>query len=43
MLYRTLGQMCNRNELAKLFQELAEEEENHADYFKTEYKDLLAK
>ena len=43
MLYRTLGQMCNRNELAKLFQELAEEEENHADYFQTEYKDLLAK
>ena len=43
MLYRTLGQMCDRGELAQLFEELAEEEGSHADYFQTEYKDLLAK
>ena len=42
MLYRTLSQMCQRKELAKLFEELAEEEQSHADYFLTEYKDLLA-
>ena len=42
MLYRTLGQMCRRKELAELFAELAEEEAAHAEYFRTEYKDLLA-
>ena len=43
MLYHTLGQMCQRKELAELFEDLAEEEQGHADYFRTEYKDLLAK
>jgi len=43
MLYRTLGQMCQHKKLAELFEELAEEEGGHADYFQTEYKDLLAK
>ncbi|MHC5199096.1 MAG: ferritin family protein, partial [Planctomycetota bacterium] len=42
MLYRTLGQVCKRKELAELFTELADEEETHADYFRTEYKELLA-
>ena len=42
MLYRTLGQVCKRRELAELFSELAEDEESHADYFRDEYKDLLA-
>ncbi|MEN8127273.1 MAG: ferritin family protein [Planctomycetota bacterium] len=43
MLYRTLGQMCKRDELKELFEELAEQEGGHAEYFQTEYKDLLAK
>jgi len=42
MLYRTLGQMCERKELQQLFEQLAEEERSHADHFQTEYKDLLA-
>ncbi|MHC4855289.1 MAG: ferritin-like domain-containing protein [Planctomycetota bacterium] len=42
MLYRTLGQMCERKELADLFEELAAEEKSHADYFQSEYKDMLA-
>ena len=42
MLYRTLGQTCKRKELSELFTELADEEEAHADYFRTEYKELLA-
>ena len=42
MLYRTLGQVCKRKELSELFTELADEEEVHADYFRTEYKELLA-
>ncbi len=43
MLYRTLAQMCLRDELKQLFNRLAKEEAGHADYFRTEYKDLLAK
>ncbi len=43
MLYHTLAQVCHRKELTELFEELAEEEQGHADYFQTEYKDLLAK
>ena len=43
MLYHTLGQMCQNKKLAELFEELAEEEQGHADYFRTEYGDLLAK
>ena len=43
MLYHTLGQMCQEEKLAELFKELAEEEQGHAEYFQTEYKDLLAK
>ena len=43
MLYHTLGQVCQEEKLAKLFNELAEEEQGHAEYFRTEYKDLLAK
>ncbi|MHC4291090.1 MAG: ferritin-like domain-containing protein [Planctomycetota bacterium] len=43
MLYRTLGQMCERKELADLFNELAEQEESHADYFQAEYADMLSK
>lgn len=43
MLYHTLSQVCQRKELTDLFEELAEEEQGHADYFQTEYKDLLAK
>ena len=43
MLYRTLAQVCQRKELTELFEDLAEEEASHADYFQTEYKDLLAK
>ncbi|OQY05137.1 MAG: hypothetical protein B6I25_06135 [Planctomycetales bacterium 4572_13] len=42
MLYRTLSQMTNRKELVELFAELAAEEAAHAEYFRTEYKDLLA-
>lgn len=42
MLYRTLGQMCECKELADLFNELAEQEKSHADYFRAKYKDLLA-
>lgn len=42
MLYRALGQMCDHQELTKLFDELAEQEQSHADYFQAEYKDLLA-
>jgi rubrerythrin len=43
MLYHTLGEMCERDELKDLFEELAEQEESHANYFKAEYGDLLAK
>lgn len=43
MLYHTLGEMCKRNELKELFEELAEQEDSHANYFKAEYGDLLAK
>ncbi len=43
MLYKTLGQVCQDKKLSELFEELAEEEQGHADYFRTEYKDLLAK
>lgn len=43
MLYHTLGEMCERDELKDLFDELAEQEESHANYFKAEYADLLAK
>ena len=43
MLYHTLGEMCQRDELKDLFDELAEQEESHANYFKAEYADLLAK
>ena len=43
MLYNTLGQMCERDELKELFEELAEQEGSHAAYFKSEYGDLLAK
>ena len=43
MLYNTLGQMCERHELKELFEELAEQEGSHANYFKAEYGDLLAK
>lgn len=43
MLYRTLGQMCDRNELTELFNELAEQEAGHAKYFQTEYGSLLEK
>ena len=42
MLYRTLGQMCERKELSELFGELAKQEGEHAAHFRTEYKDLLA-
>jgi rubrerythrin len=42
MLYHTLGQMCEHKELADLFNELAEQEKSHADYFQAEYKDMLA-
>ena len=42
MLYRTLGQMCQRKELKQLFDQLAEQEAEHAEHFQTEYKDLLA-
>jgi len=42
MLYHTLGQMCERKELADLFNELAAQEKSHADYFQAEYKDMLA-
>ena len=42
MLYNALGQVCEPNELKQLFKQLAEEEQSHADYFQTEYKDLLA-
>ena len=41
MLYRTLGKMCERDELKQLFNELAEQELSHAEYFRTEYKDML--
>ena len=41
LLYHTLGQMCQREELKELFEELAEQEAGHAEYFLTEYKDLL--
>lgn len=41
ILYRTLGQMCQRKELADLFNELAAQEKSHADYFEAEYKDIL--
>lgn len=41
MLYSTLGQMCQRDELKELFNELAEQEKSHADYFRSRYKDLL--
>jgi rubrerythrin len=43
MLYHTLGEMCQRDELKDLFDELAEQEESHANYFKAEYADLLEK
>jgi rubrerythrin len=43
MLYKTLGQVCERGELKQLFSELAEQEQSHADYFCAEYKDQLAK
>jgi rubrerythrin len=43
MLYHTLGEMCERNELKDLFEELAEQEESHANYFRAEYAELLAK
>jgi rubrerythrin len=43
MLYHTLGEMCKRNELKELFEELADQEDSHAKYFKAEYGDLLAK
>jgi rubrerythrin len=43
MLYHTLGEMCKRDELRDLFEELAEQEDSHANYFKAEYGDLLAK
>ena len=43
MLYHTLGQMCKRNELKRLFEELAEQEGEHAEHFQTEYKELLSK
>ncbi|MCD6174337.1 MAG: hypothetical protein J7K65_01040 [Planctomycetes bacterium] len=43
MLYRMLSQMTDRKELTDLFGELAEEEEAHAEHFRTEYKDLLEK
>jgi rubrerythrin len=43
MLYHTLGEMCKRDELRDLFEELAEQEDSHAKYFKAEYGDLLAK
>ena len=43
MLYHTLGQMCKRNELKRLFEELAEQESEHAEHFQTEYKELLSK
>ena len=43
ILYRTLAQMCLRDELKELFNELAEQEAGHAEYFQTEYKDLLEK
>lgn len=42
MLYRTLGQLCERDELKTLFTQLADQEQGHAEYFRTEYKDLLA-
>jgi rubrerythrin len=42
MLYRTLGQICEQQKLAELFNELAEQEQSHADYFQDKYKDLLA-
>jgi rubrerythrin len=43
MLYHTLGEMCKQNELKELFEELADQEDSHAKYFKAEYGDLLAK
>lgn len=42
MLYRTLGQMCEREELKQLFSELSDQEGEHADHFRTEYGDILA-
>jgi rubrerythrin len=43
MLYKTLGQMCDRNELTELFDDLAQQEKSHADYFQSEYGDILMK
>jgi len=42
MLYRTLAQMCEHQKLTDLFNDLAEQEKSHADYFQAEYKDMLA-
>jgi len=42
MLYGMLGQMCEQKELTDLFNDLAAQEQSHADYFQTEYKDMLA-
>lgn len=43
MFYRTLAQMCERDELKQLFNTLADQEQSHTDSFQIKYKDLLEK
>jgi rubrerythrin len=42
MLYHTLSQVVEREELADLFRTLADQEQAHAEFFQTEYRDCLA-
>jgi len=41
LLYLTLSQMVNQEELAQLFRTLADQEQAHREFFETEYKDCL--
>ena len=42
LLYLTLSQMVDREELAQLFRTLADQEQAHREFFETEYKEYLA-
>ena len=41
MLYQTLSQVVDQEELSQLFRTLADQEQAHREFFETEYKDCL--
>lgn len=42
LLYKTLSKMVAHEELAQLFRTLADQEQAHAEFFETEYKEYMA-